>query len=99
MPKRSLQVPLAALEADIIETLVAGHLEWRPDLDYPQSHSDMQAAVRWLLRMYEVKRRPVAIELLFDCDACRGKGEVFALVNKDPSNVMTIPCPTCGSRE
>jgi len=63
MAKRSLKEPLRQLEADIIETLIAGHKEWRPDLRYPESHSDMQGAVRGLLRMFEVKRRPIAVEL------------------------------------
>jgi len=63
MPKRSLKSPADQLEADIIATLLAGHHEWRPDLGYPESHSDMQGAVRGLLRMFDVKRRPIAIEL------------------------------------
>jgi len=54
------------LESNIIETLLAGHKEWRPDLAYPESHSDMQGAVRGLLRMFEVKRRPIAVELQYD---------------------------------
>lgn len=36
---------------------------WRPDLPYPESHSDMQGAVRGLLRMFKVERRPIAIDL------------------------------------
>lgn len=50
------------LEREIIETFLAGHHEWRPDLAYPESHSDMQGGVRALLRMYEIKRRPIALE-------------------------------------
>lgn len=61
MPKPSLKEPYASLENDIIETLLAGHHEWRSDLKYPESHSDMQGAVRGLLRMFEVKRRPLAM--------------------------------------
>ncbi len=61
MAKRQLKD--AQLEREIIETLVAGHKEWRPDLDYPQSFSDMQAAVRGLLQMYEVKRRALPAKL------------------------------------
>lgn len=68
MAKRSLAPPQNQLEADIIDTLIAGHKEWRPDLSYPQSHSDMQAAVRGLLRMFDVKRRPIAIELSYAGD-------------------------------
>jgi hypothetical protein len=66
MAKQSLKEPDATLESQIIETLIAGHREWRPDLPYPESHSDMQGAVRGLLRMFEVKRRPLPIELKYD---------------------------------
>ena len=66
MAKRTLSQPLRQLESDIIETLIAGHKEWRPDLDYPQSYSDMQGAVRALLRMFDVKRRPIAVELEYE---------------------------------
>lgn len=63
MAKRRLNPPLDQLEDDIIATLIAGHKEWRPDLNYPESHSDMQGAVRGLLRMFEVKRRPLPVAL------------------------------------
>ena len=69
MAKSQLKTAFAQLEADIIETLLAGHHEWRPDLAYPESHSDMQGAVRGLLRMFEVRRRPVAIELEYHDEA------------------------------
>lgn len=63
MPKPSLRAEFKTLASDIIDTLLAGHHEWRPDLSYPQSHSDMQGAVFALLRMYDVKRRPIALEM------------------------------------
>ena len=63
MSKRQLTEPYNTLEAQIIETLIAGHKEWRPDLSYPESHSDMQAAVRGLLQMFEVKRRALPFKL------------------------------------
>ena len=63
MPKPRLKSELEQLEIDIIETLIAGHKQYRPDLAYPESHSDMQGAVRGLLKMFEVKRRPLSIEL------------------------------------
>lgn len=66
MAKRSLKPELAILEADIIETLIAGHKQWRPDLDYPESHSDMQGAVRGLLQMFDVKRRALPYELEYE---------------------------------
>lgn len=63
MSKAPLTPHLATLEGDLIETLLAGLRQWRPDLDYPQSHSDMQSSVRAMLTMYEVKRRPIALVL------------------------------------
>jgi len=63
MPKPSLAEPYETLVSQIIETLLAGHHRWRPDLRYPESHSDMDGAVRGLLEMFEVKRRPLAITL------------------------------------
>lgn len=68
MAKRSLSPEMSKLESDIIDTLIAGHHEWRPDLGYPESRSDMQAAVRGLLRMYDVKRLPLARELTYSND-------------------------------
>jgi hypothetical protein len=65
MPKPSLKEPLAQLENDMINTMIAGLKEWRPGLDYPESYSDYQACVRGLLRMYEIKRRPLPIELKY----------------------------------
>lgn len=66
MPKPILKEPLRTQTCEMIETMLAGLHEWRPDLKYPESHSDMQGCVRALLRMYEVKRRPIAIELEHD---------------------------------
>lgn len=63
MPKAPLVPHLATLEGELIETLLAGLHQWRPDLNYPASHSDMQSAVRALLTMYQVKRRPIALVL------------------------------------
>lgn len=61
MAKSSLRPPFDQLEKDLIETLLAGHHEARPDLSYPQSHSDLQSGVRAILIMFEVKRRPIAL--------------------------------------
>ncbi len=66
MPKRRLKSPLDKLESEIIETLIAGHKEWRPDLGYPESHSDMQGAVRGLLQMFDVKRRALPMKLEYE---------------------------------
>lgn len=69
MAKRSLKAPMSQLESDIIETFLAGHHEWRPDLAYPESHSDMAGGVRGLLRVFEINRRPLPIELEYHDEA------------------------------
>ena len=66
MPKPSLAEPNRMLEGQIISTLHAGLKRWRPDLNYPESYSDMQACVRGLLRTFEISLRPEAIELEID---------------------------------
>jgi hypothetical protein len=73
MSKPRLKPEYAMLECDIIDTLLGGLKEWRPDLSYPESHSDMQGCVRALLRMYQVKRRALAFsedELLLQLPKC-----------------------------
>ena len=66
MPKPILKEPLRTQTGEMIETMLAGLHEWRPDLKYPESHSDMQGCVRALLRMYKIERRPISIELEYD---------------------------------
>jgi len=66
MPKSPLRELLAQQERDMITMMIAGLHEWRSDLNYPKSHSDMQACVRGLLRMYEIKRRPLPMKLEYD---------------------------------
>jgi len=81
MPKPFLREPFARLASDIVATLLAGHKEWRPDLSYPESHSDMHGAVRALLRKYEVTLRAVPLdreEILEPepvCPVCKKKVE------------------------
>lgn len=94
MPKPPLRSDFAQLSGDIIDTLIAGLHEWRPDLGYPESHSDMQGCVRALLRMYEVKRRPIALDRLpLDCDLCHGTGRALACVDGIPNNLRNVDCP------
>lgn len=62
MSKPLLKPEFEKLQGEMIETFLAGHKEWRPDLHYPESHSDMQAGMMALLRMFEIKRRPVALD-------------------------------------
>lgn len=62
MPKPFLREPFATLESDIIETMIGGLHQWRSDLSYPESHSDMAGCIRAVIRKYEVKLRPVPLE-------------------------------------
>lgn len=62
MPKPSLDAKYHDLETALIETFLAGHHEWRPDLKYPESASDMSGGMRALMRMFDIKRRPIALE-------------------------------------
>jgi hypothetical protein len=63
MPKPTLKPEYQQLCHDIIETFVAGHKQYRPDLAYPESHSDMMAGAHALIQMFDIKRRPIAIDL------------------------------------
>jgi len=60
MPKPIFIAEEEKLIGQIIETFLAGHKLWRPDLKYPESHSDMEAGAMALLEMFEIKRRPLA---------------------------------------
>lgn len=62
MAKSSMKPEFEALEQAILETFIAGHREARPDLPYPESTSDMQSGIRALLVMFDIKRRPIALE-------------------------------------
>ncbi len=54
MPKPLLAQPWDTLEHEVLKH---GLHEWRPDLNYPESMSDMQACVRGLMERYAVTRR------------------------------------------
>ncbi len=62
MAKPLLVEPYRSLQSAMIETMLAGLHEWRPDLSYPESHSDMEGCTMALMRMFEIKRRPIALE-------------------------------------
>jgi hypothetical protein len=89
MPKRPLLPDLALLEDEIIKTLLAGLHQWRPDLQYPQSHSDMQGCVRGLLVMFKVERRPLPEPLASPRQSCKGTGEWVI------SEFERKTCPRC----
>lgn len=66
MPKPRLAPQMELLEREMIRTAVAGLKEWRPDLNYPESHSDMQGCMRALLRRFDIAFRPTDRELVFE---------------------------------
>lgn len=92
VPKPTLVTEDARLESDAIETMLAGLKEWRPDLDYPESHSDMQACFRALLCVYEIKRRPLPRPLRVRCHVCEGLGELISLSEHGRRRAS---CPDC----
>lgn len=62
MPKPSLREPYASLFVDLAETMIGGLHEWRSDLSYPESHSDLRACLDAVFRKYDIKLRPVPLE-------------------------------------
>ena len=89
MPKPDLIPEQAILETQMIETMLAGLHGWRPDLGYPESHSDMQACVRGLMVTFEIKRRPLPMTLQSPCPACLGTG--YFVLDEFERRV----CPKC----
>ena len=65
MAKPTLAEPFHTLEGELLETFMAGHKSYRPDLSYPQSHSDVIAGIRAIMTMFEIKRSPLPVELKF----------------------------------
>ena len=65
------------LENNLIETMIAGLKRCHPDLDYPESHSDMQACARALMVMYDIKRSALAKKLYAKCEVCEGLGKLI----------------------
>jgi len=62
MAKPSLKPPFDVLETEMIKTFLAGHNQWRPDLSYPESHSDMQGGVRALIKRFDIQARPIPLD-------------------------------------
>ncbi len=96
MPKPFLWPETAALESDLVATLLAGLKEWRPDLAYPESHSDMQACVRAALRMFDIKRLPLPRALRLKCEQCKGTG--YRHLDTTGSCVESKKCLRCDGR-
>lgn len=96
MPKPFLIHDDATLERECIETMLAGLKQWRPDLHYPESHSDMQACFRGLLSCFEIKRRPLPRPLRITCHYCDGIGKFITKSTETVSASTT--CDKCEGR-
>lgn len=97
MAKRPLFGTTALIESEITDTMLAGLKQFRPDLHYPESHSDMQACIRALLQVYEVRRRPLPEPLKYICDACAGIGDHIQPGSTSLCRVSKT-CPECRGR-
>jgi hypothetical protein len=93
MPKSDLTPEDNILEQQLIDTFLVGHREWRPDLQYPQSYSDMQGGMRAVMEHFAIKRRPIAKSLKKHCHICRGSRRV--LQNPEQNTTHFITCPNC----
>lgn len=96
MPKPPLHGNQSVLEQEIIETMVAGLKLWRSDLNYPESHSDMQACARGLLVGFEIKRNPLPKPLQLVCDSCEGIGHLVTKVQEHCRELQE--CTECKGR-
>jgi hypothetical protein len=96
MPKPNLFKEDAILESQIIDTLEAGLKRWRPDLSYPESYSDMQACVRGLLMVFDVKRLPLPKPLRIECHVCDGLG--YMITKAENSYRESTSCKECKGR-
>ncbi len=97
MPKPFLHRDDALLEDLLIETMLAGLKEWRPDLAYPESHSDLQGCVRALLRRFEIKQRPLDVPLRLRCPKCDGIGVEKLLIEVGARE--SHDCKRCGGQK
>jgi len=67
-PKQPLLLAERSLATELIEALLVGHRRHRPDIPYPESHSDMTHAVHEVLSRFDVKLRPEPVILMMEGD-------------------------------
>lgn len=84
------------LEAEIIAVLLAGLKTANIHAAYPESHSDLGAAVRNLIRMYEVTRRTAPYHIRHRCHRCKGLGEYRMWSNS--FTLETKECTECNQK-
>ena len=95
MAPRTLAEPYQTLLHQIIETMLAGN-----GGKYPESHSDMNYCVRGLLKMYDVKRRPLAIDLPYADEAVEHRVQPTVLTHcpNDGNLLLMGFCDQCKSQ-
>lgn len=76
MPPHTLIPEQEFLCRELIETFLAGLHKSRPDLDYPESHSDMTWAMQAVMSMFEIKRRPLMEKPQYTCCGERAEKDV-----------------------
>jgi len=103
MPKPEIREPYRSLESEMFDAMRWGLKEWRPDLEFPESYSDFQGCIRALFRMFEIKRRPLAIrieDILEPEPVCAWcavplEGQACVHSGKDSSFML---CDVCGKK-
>jgi hypothetical protein len=63
MAKPALREPFHTIMENIAQAMVDGLHNWRPDLSYPESYSDMQGCILELMSRFELLPRRVPLKL------------------------------------
>lgn len=99
MPKPRLIPEQEILQREVIACLIAGLKQYRPDLHYPESHSDMSACVMNLMRMFDISRRSTPRYLEMPCNGCDGLGVLITKTNNDGGYRESMTCPVCNGQK
>ncbi len=57
MPKPPLDKKHSVIEYELMDAMIKGLQDFRPDLSYPESHSDLEACARGIMERFHIKRR------------------------------------------
>lgn len=91
MPQAPLIDEQKVMASSMMSSFMAAFKQFRPDLDYPESASDMQAGFRGVLRMFNVSRASLPNQLWTPCPDCDGTGK--HTVDNDPHHKNS--CKRC----
>ncbi len=95
MPKPRLIPEQEILQREVIACLIAGLKQYRPDLHYPESHSDMSACVMNLMEMFDISRRSEPKPLEMNCHGCDGLGILITVCSDNGGYRESKTCPVC----